>query len=403
MTHRGGRWVERVLRRFAALVPSGCAAACAGSPDLQGGAEGALRVWVGTYTGSGSRGIYTFDLDPSSGRAVSAPVLAAASESPSFLVFHPSGRVLYAVNEVGSYRGRKSGAVSAFAVDSSTGKLALLSQQPSEGADPCHLAVDREGRHLLVANYTGGSVALLPVEADGRLRPASRVMPLVGTGPNAARQQASHAHGVFLDPGERFALIVDLGADRVAVDRFDGEYGEEALGPHEPGVASLPPGSGPRHLAWHPSGRALYVINELFSTVAAFRWDPERGSLEPYQTVPAVADGFSGDNKAAEIAVSPGGGFLYVSNRGDDALTVFAIDPSGRLAHRARVPSGGRTPRHFAIDPSGRWLIVANQDSDTVVVFRLDRETGLPRAVGTPLAVPAPACIAFAPAGDQRS
>ena len=354
-----------------------------------------LRVWVGSYTGTGSRGIHVFDLDPASGHALSAPILAAETENPSWVALHPSGTVLYAANEVGQHAGRRSGAVSAFAVDAATGMLALLGQQPSEGADPCHLAVGREGRHLFVANYTGGSVALFPLEADGRPRPASRVLPLVGSGPNAARQSAPHAHGVFPDPDERFALIVDLGADRIVVQRFDGRGADGSLLPNDPPAASLPPGSGPRHLAWHPSGNILYVINELSSTVTAFGWDSAAGRLEPFQTVSSLADGYSGDNKAAGIAVAPGGGFLYVSNRGDDALAVFALDASGRMTRRARVPAGGRTPRHFAIDPSGRWLIAANQDSGSLVVFCLDGETGVPQAVGDPISVPAPTCVAF--------
>ncbi len=388
-----GRFLRRVLA--AALLLAGAVAAQPG-PDESRDSKNLLRVYVGTYTGAGSRGIYKVELDASNGAVVEGPVLAAQSENPSFLALCPGGRILYAVNEVPTFGGRPTGAVSAFSVDPSTGNLSLLNQVPSEGADPCHLAVDSEGRSVVVANYSGGSVAVLPLDADGRLRPAVRVRPLSGSGPNAARQQSPHAHGVFFDPSKKFLLTVDLGADRILVDRFDRAAGPLS-GEASAGVA-LEPGSGPRHLAWHPSGRILYAVNELFSTVTAFRWDAERGRLEPFQTVPAVATGFSGDNKSAEIAVAPDGRFLYVSNRGDDALTILTIDAGGRLAHVGRVPTGGHTPRHFAIDPSGRWLIVANQDSGSVAVFRLDPETGLPHAVGTPVAVPEPVCILFSPA-----
>ena len=255
--------------------------------------------------------------------------------------------------------------------------------------------MDAEGRNVVVANYTGGSVAVLPIDVGGRLQPVVRVLRLTGSGPNASRQQAPHAHGVFFDPSKKFLLTADLGADRILVERFDATAG--ALEPNDPEGVALPPGSGPRHLAFHPSGRFLYAINELFCTVAAFRWDPEHGRLAPLRTVSALPDGFSGDNKSAEIALSPDGRFLYVSNRGDDALMVFAVGPDGRLAPAGRVPAGGRTPRHFAIDPSGRWLLVANQDSSSIVVFRIDPTTGLPCRVGEPIIVPEPGCVVFAP------
>ena len=389
----------RFLRRAAAaaLVLASAAAAQAGAKGEPEPPRARLRVYVGTYTGSTSRGIYKIELDASTGAVVEGPALAGRSENPSFLALHPGGRLLYAVNELPSFRGRSTGAVSAFTVDPTTGSLTLLNQQPSEGADPCHLAVDPEGRSVVVANYSGGSVALLPLDADGRLMPAARVRHLSGSGPNASRQQSPHAHGVFIDPSKSFLLTADLGSDRLLVERRDSAAGADA-GATPDGV-TFPPGSGPRHAAFDLSGRFLYVVNELFSTVAAFRWDAERGRLEPFQTIPAVAEGFSGDNKSAEIAVSPDGRFVYVSNRGDDSITVFHINPDdGRLAFLERVPVGGKTPRHFAINPTGQWLIVANQDSDSIVVFGLDPGTGLPHAAATSVAVSQPVSILFAPA-----
>jgi 6-phosphogluconolactonase len=387
-----GRFLRRVLA--SALLLAGAVTAQPG-PAGSRDSKNLLRIYAGTYTGGESRGIYRIDLDGATGRVVSGPELAAASENPSYLAFHPNGRVLYAVNEIGNFRGGRTGAVSAFTVDPTTGSLALLNQQPSAGADPCHLAVDPQGRSVVVANYSGGSVAVLPLDADGRLLPAARVRHLSGSGPNAARQQSPHAHGVLFDPSGTFLLTADLGSDRILVERRDAAPGESSGAATE--GASLPPGSGPRHAAFDRSGRFLYVVNELFSTVTAFRWDAERGHLEPFQTVPAVAAGFSADNKSAEIAVSPDGRFVYVSNRGDDALTIFTIDADGPLSPVGRVGTGGRTPRHFAIDATGRWMIVANQDSGAVVVFRLDPETGLPRAAGTSVAVSQPASILFAP------
>jgi 6-phosphogluconolactonase len=365
------------------LAPAGGAAAAPPVP-----------VYVGTYTGSGSRGIYLFEFDPASG-AATAPVLAGESDNPSFLAVHPDGRVLYAVNELASFGGAPTGAVSAFAIDPASGKLTRLNQQPSGGADPCYLAVDKAGRNVLVANYTAGTVSVLPLSADGHLRPASTIRQQAGTGPNKARQEGPHAHQIVLDAAEAFAFALDLGADRIFVYRYGAASGTLEL--NDPKAAVLAPGSGPRHLAWHPSGKIAYVISELGSTVTAFRYDAGRGALDAFQTVTTLPAGFSGPNKAAEVAVSPDGRFLYASNRGDDSLAVFSIDAtSGTLTASDRVPTGGRAPRHFAIDTSGRWLLVANEDSDSVTFFRLDSASGRPSPIGRPLVLSKPVCVLLA-------
>ncbi|HXY39706.1 MAG TPA: lactonase family protein, partial [Vicinamibacteria bacterium] len=249
---------------------------------------GSTVVYVGTYTDTGSRGVYRLSLDASAaGATLGAPVLAGESQNPSFLALHPNGRVLYAVNEVERFGGRVTGAVSAFAIDARTGDLALLNQQPSEGADPCHLSVDHQGRNLLVANYGGGTVAVLPIDADGRLRPASSVQHHQGTGPNRERQEKPHAHGIYLDQAERYALATDLGADRVFVYAYDARAG--TLTPRA--AASLPPGSGPRHLAFDPAGTHVYVINELTSDIIAFGYDTNTGALHALQRVSTVPAG----------------------------------------------------------------------------------------------------------------
>jgi 6-phosphogluconolactonase len=357
--------------------------------------EGSItRVYVGTYTRGTSRGIYVVGFDPSSGAWTSAPALAGLSENPSFLALHPSGRFLYAVNEVADFKGTRTGAVSAFAVDQATGRLTLVNQQPSEGANPCHITIDAAGRNALVANYTTGTVAVLPIARDGSLGPASAVRRRSGSGPVRARQEGPHAHQIVLDASGRFAIWTDLGTDRVLVDRYTAGAG--TLEPNEPDGVGIQPGSGPRHLAWHPAGRVLYLLNELSSTVSALRFDASRGALEVFQTVPARSAGASGQNTAAEIAVSPDGRFLYTSNRGDDDLAVFAIDgATSGLTPVAHVPTGGRTPRNFAIDASGRWLVVANQGSSSIVVFRLDPATGVPAQAGPSVSVPEPVCILF--------
>ena len=370
------------LLALAALAASAVVVAAAEKP-------GPVTVYVGTYTDGTSRGIYRLTFDPATA-AMTEPVLAVETQNPSFLALHPSGRFLYAVGEIESFQGAKTGAVSAFAVDAKTGDLALLNQQASEGTGPCHLVVDKTGRNVLVANYGGGTVAVLPVEADGRLKPASSVRAHEGTGPNRRRQERPHAHGIYLDAAERFALSPDLGSDRVFVYRFDAANG--TLEPH--GAGTLEPGSGPRHAAFHPTRKYLYVINELLSTITAFSYDAEKGALAPLQTVTTLPAGFSGTSWTAEVAVSTDGRYVYGSNRGDDSLAVFAVDPSsGRLTAKGHAPVGGKYPRHFTIDPTGRFILAAHQNSGTIAVLRLDPATGMPTLVGAPAKVDKPVCL----------
>jgi 6-phosphogluconolactonase len=359
------------------------------SATLASAAEAPLTVYVGTYTDGTSRGIYRTSLDIVSGKAT-APVLAVEAKNPSFLALHPSGRFLYAVSEVEDFQGAKTGGVLAFAIDPKTGDLTLLNQQPSEGGAPCHLVVDRSGKNLLVANYSGGSVALLRIGSEGRLQPASVVKLHEGQGPSTARQQKPHAHGIYLDAAERFAFAPDLGADRVFVYRFDADKG--TLTPH--GAAAVAPGSGPRHLAFHPKGRHAYVISELSNTIDVFGYDPAKGELAATQTVTTLPEGFTGTSYTAELEVSPDGRFLYGSNRGHDSLVVFRIDPtSGRLALAGHVPVGGAWPRHFTIEPGGRLLLAAHQRSATVGFFSLDAASGTPKPIGATVAVDKPVCL----------
>jgi 6-phosphogluconolactonase len=356
-------------------------------------AENPVTVYVGTYTDGTSKGIYRLAFDPAAG-AMSEPVLAVETRNPSFLALHPSGRFLYAVGEVDRFAGAKTGAVSAFAIDPKTGDLAVLNQQPSGGAGPCHLVVDKSGRNVLVANYGGGTVAVLPIEADGRLKAASFVSVHEGSGPNKGRQERPHAHGIYLDAAERFALSPDLGADEIFVYRFDAAKGTLDL--H--GAVPLAPGSGPRHLAFHPSGKYVYVINELLSTITAFSYDAEKGALSELQTVSTLPRGFSGESWTAEVAVSPDGRFVYGSNRGDDSLAVFAVEAStGRLAPKGHVPVGGKYPRHFTFDPAGRYILAGHQNSGTIAVLRRDPSTGIPSLAGTPAKVDKPVCLLLAP------
>jgi len=386
MTDTLATLARRLLLVALAALAASAVVAAAESP-------GPVTVYVGTYSDGTSRGIYRFTFDPATG-AATEPVLAGEAKNPSFLALHPSGRFLYAVGEISSFQGAKTGAVSAFAVDPKTGDLALLNQQASEGTGPCHLVVDRTGRNVLVANYGGGTVAVLPIEADGRLKPASSVRAHEGSGPNKGRQERPHAHGIYLDAAERFACSPDLGADRVFVYRFDAAKG--TLEPH--GAGTLEPGSGPRHAAFHPTGKYLYAINELLSTLTVFSYDAEKGALAPLQTVTTLPAGFSGTSWTAEVAVSPDGRFVYGSNRGDDSLAVFRVDAgTGRLAAAGHAPVGGKTPRHFTIDPTGRFILAGHQGSGTIAVLRLDPATGMPALVGSPVKVDKPVCLLPAP------
>jgi 6-phosphogluconolactonase len=352
-------------------------------------AEKPVTVYVGTYTDGTSRGIYRFTFDPATGSA-GEPVLAGEAQSPSFLALHPSGRFLYAVGEIDSFKGAKTGVVSAFAIDPKTGDLKLLNQQASQGTGPTHLVVDKAGRDVLVANYGGGNVVVLPIAPDGTLKPVSSDQVHQGSGPDKGRQEKPHAHGIYLDPAARFALAPDLGADRVFVYRFDAAKG--TLEPH--GAGTPEPGSGPRHLAFHPNGKSVYVINELTSTITVFSWDAEKGVLTAVQTVSCLPAGFSGKSWTAEVAVSPDGRFVYGSNRGDDSLAVFAVDPAtGKLTVKGHVPVGGKNPRHFTIDPTGRFILAGHQGSGTVGVLRLDTATGMPTLIGTPVKVDKAVCL----------
>jgi 6-phosphogluconolactonase len=355
------------------------------------------RVCIGTYTGgdSGSRGIYMLDRDDRTG-ALSAPRLAAELDKPSFLAVHPARGVLYAVGEVSKFSGRKTGVVSALAIDPSDGSLSLLGQQPSGGVGPCHLSVDPTGRCVLVANYGGGSIARLPMSAvDGSLGPPSCVIQHQGSSVHPQRQQHPHAHSINSDPSGRYALVCDLGLDKVLVYRLD--QPDAGLAPHSPPAAAIAPGSGPRHLAWHTSGRCAYVINELTATVTALSWDAAKGTLREIQSLRALPQGYTGGASAAEIAVDSSGRILLASNRGHDSLAVFRIDPATGMLSAAGHVATGKSPRHFAIDPTGRQVIVANQGSSTLVVFALDVASATLTRVGSPIPVPAPVCVRFVP------
>jgi 6-phosphogluconolactonase len=355
------------------------------------------KVWayVGTSTGAKSKGIYRFQFDPATGTAAEV-VLAAESPGPSFLAIHPNRHFLYAVNGVSEFQGQPTGAVSAFAMDTKTGELRLLNQQSSGGSGPCHLVVDAAGRHVLVANYNNGSVASLSVDAEGRLGPPISVIQHTGSSVDPRRQAGPHAHSINLDAANRFAFAADLGLDKILVYRFDSTKG--TLAPNDPPFAATAPGAGPRHFAFHPSGRFGYVINEMNSTVTAFRYDATAGVLHEIQAITTLPEGFTGENYPAEVVVHPSGKFLYGSNRGHDSIAVFAIDgDTGKLTPAGHQSSGGKGPRNFALDPSATWMVIGNQSTDNVLVCAVDPATGTLTAKGTAFAAPVPICFKFVP------
>ncbi len=354
-----------------------------------------MRVYVGTYThNTASEGIYRCTFDPRTGDLALAG-LAARAPDPSYLALHPARHTLYACNELAEFAGQPGGAVSALAIDAASGALTLRSQQPSGGAAPCHVSVDRSGRTLLVANYGGGSVAALPISPAGALAPAGDVHSLSGSGPDPRRQERPHAHSIWPDPTNLWALACDLGTDRVLVYAL--HPSQARLLPARSPQVRVQAGAGPRHLAWHPNGRWVYLLNELRSAVTLFDWDPVRGLLNEVAHTPALPPNFDGPNGAADIHLTPDGRHLYASNRGQDALAIFAVDAvTGLLTPRGYAPTGGQHPRNFCIHPSGRWLLVANMHSDNIVTLALDPATGALQPTGHLLELPAPTCILFA-------
>lgn len=349
-----------------------------------------LLFYVGTYADEAAPGIYLCRLDPANG-ILTKMAEFAGGPNPSFLALHPTGRYLYAVNETGTFHEQPGGGVSAFTIEAATGALTLLNQQSAHGEHPCHLTTDAQGRYALVANYSSGSLAVYPLAPDGYLAPASAVVQHHGQGPHPERQAGPHAHGVQFDGQNRFALVCDLGLDKVLTYRLDFEQGGLQL--H--GETHVAPGAGPRHLAFHPQGHCAYVINELASTVTVLAYDGEQGRLTELQTLTTLPSGYADANICAEIAVHPAGKFVYASNRGHDSIAIYGVAAEdGRLTLNRFEPTQGHAPRSFAIDPSGKFLIAANQDSDDLVSFRIDAATGRLHYLQR-LELPKPVCLKF--------
>jgi 6-phosphogluconolactonase len=350
-------------------------------------------MYVGTYTGPASKGIYAYRFDAGTGQTTSLG-LVAETANPSFLAVDPSRRFLYAVNEISDYQGEKSGGVSAFAVDLKSGKLTFLNEVSSHGAGPCYVSLDKTGKYVMVANYDTGSVAVFPMLPDGKLGEASAVIQHTGHGPDPKRQEGPHAHEIEASPDNRFALTADLGLDEVLVYHFDPAKG--TLSANDPPFAKVAPGAGPRHFVFHPSTKFVYVIDEIASTVTAFSYNAVKGTLSQVGVVSTLPEGFKGENDTAEIHASADGKFLYGSNRGHNSIAIFALDQAtGAPKFVEAVPTGGKIPRNFEIAPGGDYLFAANQDSNNIVVFKVDKKAGHLTPTGQVLEAPSPVSLRF--------
>jgi len=351
-------------------------------------------AYIGTHGGNGpGEGIFSVRLDPKTGR-LSDLKLAARIERPTWLMLDPKRPVLYAVSETGN-DGKAQGGVYSFAVDGKTATLKQINRVASGGGGATHLTYDPRLDTVFVGNFGGGQVGAFPVKPNGALSPLSSMQTDYGHGPHP-RQTMPHAHGVTVDPSGKFVLSADMGADRVFVYRFDAVT--KTLSPAKKPFEQMPAGSGPRHLVFSPDGRFAFLDTELSAQIVSFRWDAQAGRLTQIQSQPIDKPAFKGEKSAAEVAVSHDGRFVYVSNRGENSLQVYAVDQkSGRLALLQDIPGGGAIPWSFGIDPSGHWMIVANEPTSSIAVFRIDPITGKLSPTGLTQSVFKPVAIAFYP------
>jgi 6-phosphogluconolactonase len=349
-----------------------------------------IRVYIGTYTGGESKGIYTCEISEQDGSLQNLR-LAAENSNPSYLAIHPGGKFLYSVNEVSNYKSARSGSATAFSINGD--HLVKINDQSTVGDGPCYISVDASGKFALVANYAGGSVVAFPIAADGSLQPHSAFVQHEGSSVNPDRQKEPHAHSINMDRENRFAIAADLGLDKLLVYKLDRDAG--TLTPNEPAFVKVPPGSGPRHLSFTPNGKFAYVNGEMSNTVIGMKYDPRRGSFEVTQTLSTLPEDWHGASSTAQTQVHPNGKFLYVSNRGHDSIAIYQVDRSGRLTYVENVSTGGKTPRNFEIDPSGKFLVAANQDSNNLAVFKIDPKTGRLKNTGNEIRVGKPVCVKF--------
>ena len=406
----GGTTRRGFLKSAAALAATAPAAAQAGRTQPHSTGRPIL-AYVGTYSATQGpqgtnrgQGIYLFAMNPATG-ALEQRELFTNGSNPSWLAFDPSRRQLYSANESSTYQGTNSGSVSAYAIDRSSGHLTLLNSVSSEGAGPAHMSVHPSGSHAFVANYQGGTVAVLPIRPTGELGPASDVKRHQGAvGPTRATSappgsfamsghDAPHAHMIQSDPSGRFVFSADLGLDQILIWTFHGQNG--TLTANDPPAVALPPGDGPRHFTFHPNGRWLYSLQEEASTIVTFDYDPAKGRLSAKHTISSLPKGFAGSNFTSEVVVSADGRFLYAANRLHDAIAWFSLGADGTLRYAGEEWTRGDYPRNFNIDPTGNFLFSCNQRADAITSFRVDRRTGRLTFTGQYTPVGSPASIIF--------
>ncbi len=352
---------------------------------------GELLVYIGTFTTGKSKGIYIYRMDLKTGALHYVNTVKGAS--PAFLAIHPNRKYLYSVNELNEYEGKSGGSVSAFRIDAKTGDLVFINRQPSFGSSPCYLSLDKSGGYVYVANYDSGSLSVFPVKKDGGLGDVTDVVQHTGSGSNPQRQEGPHAHCINPDPDGNYILAADLGLDKLMI------YKQDVTGklvPNRTPWYKTGDGFGPRHFAFHPNGRYVFLIHELGNSITSLAYNSKDGILTKIQTVSTLPSDYKGQNDCADIHVSPDGRFVYGSNRGHDSIAIFAVDEeTGKLDSIGFEPTMGRTPRNFAIDPTGSYLLAANQNSDNIVVFKIDRKSGKPGPTGVSINVPNPVCVKF--------
>lgn len=359
--------------------------------------ENEYFVYVGTYTmkmghvDGKADGILVYKLNKETGELTFSSKIDDIV-NPAFLDIDPQNRFLYAANEIGDFDGTNGGGLSAFAINPATGSLRLLNQQPTNGAYPCHVNIDKTGKYVYAANYGGGSITVFPIQKDGSVGPASDLVKHEGSSVNKSRQEAPHAHSLMIDAANQVAYAADLGIDKVMMYRLDLENG--TLKPNSQPYLEVAAGAGPRHSDFHPNGKYFYVINELNNTISVFAANEKSAELGEIQTITTLPSDFEGGNSTADIHVHPSGKFLYGSNRGHNSIAVFSIDEtSGKLSPVEHESTQGDTPRNFTIDPSGKFLLAANQDTDTVVSFWIHQETGELISTGHMAEIPTPVCL----------
>jgi len=345
-------------------------------------------LFVGTYTNGKSKGIYVYRFNTGTGTGTEVSTLMA--DNPSYLAIAADGNHLYSANESNGM-----GSVGAYAFDPATGRLRLLNIQSSQGKSTCYVSIDKSGKWVFVANYSSGSLTALPVNSDGSLAPAAQLIQHTGTGVNKERQEMPHVHSTILSPDEKYLYVADLGTDKEFTYRFDPAQ-PMPLTDAPDSFVSVTPGSGPRHIVFHPSQPLLYLLSEMSGTIDAFHYDQHTGKLSHFQRIRSTTKNFTGDPGSADIHIRPDGKFLYASNRGtSNTLAVFAIGKDGSLTNKQYISVNGKHPRNFVIDPTGHFLLVANRDTDNIVVFAIDPVTGLLKATGREMRVPNPVCLKF--------